>query len=175
MRSGSMRLSSSSSTTCETAPLVEPLRVLNHPSFRFGEAPYAPDAPARGPWRAPRSHFRLILSDDFHLRHMDEPANLPRPWGQLFWVPEALAHTAIARTRGQHFWIMPKSPYVDDPRLPVRRITPIKHHECIDTAVRLYDEYALGEQALSNDLDANGRLLIGLVNRFARARARARA
>lgn len=176
MRSGSMRCSSSSSSREGAGPLVEPFRVLNHPSFRFGEASYSPDDPARGPWRTAKSHFRLIFAHDFHLRHMDEPANLPRPWGQLYWVPEALAHIPIVRTGGRHFWIVPKPPYVDDPRLPVRRITLVRDHECVDAAVRIYDEFLLGEDALSSDLTANGRLLISLANRFAaRQRARTRA
>lgn len=156
------------------APFVHPLGVRNQRNFRFGEAQYFPDQPTHGPWRTARSHFRLILSHDFHLRHLDEPANLPRPWGQLLWVPEPLAHAPVARTRGRHFWIVPKPPMLASRRWLDRRIMPIRDAASIDTAVRLYDEYQRGEEALSLELDTHGRLLIGLAGRSLRGRPRMR-
>jgi hypothetical protein len=165
---GSLRPPSSSMRR-GVGDLVEPRqRVLSYPNFRFGSALFFPDAPHRGPWRPARSHFRLILSHDFHLRHLDEPSNLPRPWGQLFWVPEALAHTAISRLAGHHFWISPRAGALASTRLGTARVVPIKDSACVDAAVRLYDEYQQGDEALSIELDAQGHLLIGLANRLAR-------
>jgi hypothetical protein len=143
-------------------------RILNHRGFRFGEATYSPDTPAGGPWRAKRSHFRLILDDDYDRRIFEEADDLPRRWASLLWVPEHLAHASVAKKAGRHFWIMPKAGPLAETCLPSSRITLLKDDECVHTAMELYQEYLWGDEALSMNLETNGRLLIGLANRIAR-------
>lgn len=143
-------------------------RILNRPEFRFGEATYSPDFPSHGPWRARRSHFRLVLDRDYDQRIFEEADDLPRTWATLLWVPEMLAHDAVARHAGRHFWIMPKSGLLASVHLPSSQIATLRDDECVNTAMQLYEEYLWGDEALSVNLDSAGRLLIGLANRVAR-------
>jgi hypothetical protein len=142
--------------------------ILNQRGFRFGEAAYSPDTPERGPWKARRSHFRLILDDDYHRRIFEEADDPPRTWGSLLWVPEHLAHAAVARKAGRHFWIMPKAGPLAESCLSSSRITLLKNDECVHTAMELYHEYLWAGEAIPMNLESNGRLLIGLANRIAR-------
>jgi hypothetical protein len=139
--------------------------VLNHPSFRFGEAAYLPHEPALGPWPAASSHFRLVLAHDFERRLLSEPADLPRDWGHVFWVPQTVAHAKVTSRPGHHFWIMPKETVLAGAGLNGHKIVPLKNRECVGTAVRLYDEYLQGEEATSLNLDGLGRYLIAIAAR----------
>jgi hypothetical protein len=63
---------------------------------------------------------------------------------------------------------MPKAIVLADAGLNGHRITALKDQECVGTAIRLYDEYLRGDEAVPINLDALGRYLIAIAGRAAR-------